>query len=262
MPSRLPLITRRAYLDALDTGRYPWTMAPRTSWRQRLRAVDLASAAATTIVLGSCSAGNAGDYDLGVYRGTTLITTVSLTFGGATAPDLATAIADAFTAAGGAGQPLEQLLDSATQNTSTFTITWRAGENLRVAVDAQPSSAVSVEHVVEVDLNALLSGNNAFPVNVMREADPYIRVITAFPAGTVVTVDEGLADSDVLVDVPCSAVGTFQTASSSTLGEGDELETAWEPLAALELGSDPSPSSGELELVVPFSPLLAPEALP
>ncbi|MCA9656359.1 MAG: hypothetical protein KC501_41015 [Myxococcales bacterium] len=261
-----PNITSRSLIPKLMGGGVPYTASPVTYWRQTIRASDLSSTAATVTAVGTVGAIADGNFVLDFHdREGTLVDQITVPVGGGDPPDeagLAEDIADAVTVAAGGGGDLEGYVSATSSDAENFTVAFVAGQTLTVSVNSEPTPSITIEHLAEIVLSEL-DPNRAFPRNVYREVDPYVRVTEAWAAGTVVTVDDnGVASSDVLVQAPLDALGAQETASASTLGGTAATETDWDPVVLLELGDDASPTAGVFELLVPLSPILTPEPLP
>lgn len=257
-------INPKAYLATIAGGRYPYTFAPTTSWRQTIRAVDTQSAASVVSVAGTVEAIHDGIYEASFLdaNGDAVVGFTLVTVGGGVPDDeeaLATAIAAAIEGQGS----LDGYVDSATSDGTEFLITFFPGMGLRVVLETgNAANDLTVSHSVEINLNTL-NPRNAFPRYVTREADPYLLVTAEWPTDTVVTVDaDGVVNSQVISQAPVDALGVVETYSATTLSASDMVEPAWEPVATFDLGDDPFPTDGALEVIVPFSPIFAPVRLP
>lgn len=256
-------INCKAYLSALQGGHIAYPLAPTTSWRQEIRATDTQSAASTISIVGSVDAIHDGQYGFSFYGpdGNDLLIrpTVQVVMPEpADETELAAAIAQAFEEYAG----LDDYRASATSDGTTFVLTLNPGMALRMVLEDLSLDDVTIAHVAEINLNAL-NDRNTFPRYVTREADPFVLVTSAWPADTTIAVaNNGEANSEVIVDAPIDVEGVVETASTTTLSVTDFVEPAWDPVATLPLGDDPFPTDGALEVIVPFSPIIAPVRLP
>lgn len=263
--SQLPSTAPRAYLLAIAGGRYPWTVAPRTNWTLEIEASDLATAASVVSVDGSVEEIEVGDNSLVFVDrdGNTIATaTVEVEVDGmGTDPVDQAGLADALMVAVLAlAEPdgdLEGLLADASSDGSGFTIEFEPGENITVQADAPTVGNIVISHSAAITLSTL-EPRRAFLEAVTREAWPYVSVHEAWPAGVELTLqDAGVANSEVLAQIPLDTVG--QVEGATTLGRTDSIETDWDPQVVLVLGDDAAPTVGVVEVLVPFSPYLVPE---
>jgi hypothetical protein len=256
-------INSKAYLRALEGGRVEYAVAPTTSWRLPIEAADLQSEASTVFVGGTVNSIEDGDFEFTFYDADDNdVARIDVTVGGGTPAD-EDALAAAIVAAALAEGDLDDYLDAATSDGAEFTITFLPGMGLRLELEPGPAmDNITVAHFAELNLG-VLNERNTFPGYVTREADPYVLVTEAWPADAVITVeDSGVANSQVISQAPIDALGVVETASPSTLSASDMVEPAWNPVATFDLGDDPFPATGALEVIVPFSPIFAPVRLP
>lgn len=257
-------INCKAYLSALQGGRIVYPLAPTTSWRQTVEALDTLSEASTIYALGTVEAiSDPGDYQLTFYdaEGTEVARVgVEVALG---TPANETALAAAIAAAIEAEADLDDYRDAATSDGTDWAVTFLPGLGLRILLEpGDAADDLTVAHFADINLNAL-NERNTFPRYVTREADPFVLVTSAWPADTTITVaNTGEASSEVIVDAPADAEGVGETASTTTLSVTDMVEPSWDPVATLALGDDPFPTDGALEVIVPFSPIIAPVRLP
>lgn len=255
-------INCKAYLSALQGGHIAYPLAPTTSWRQTVTAADVYGTAAEVSVLASVDAIADGDfiYDFVDPAGDT-VATITVTVGGGVPADEA-GLAAAIVAAIEAEADLDDYLNSAADDGIEFVVVWNAGYALRMVTSSEPTASLAISHVSEINLNAL-NDRNTFPRYVTREADPFVLVTSAWPAdATIAVANNGEVNSEVIVDAPIDVEGVVETASVSTLSATDFVEPAWDPVATFQLGDDPFPTDGALEVIVPFSPIIAPVRLP
>lgn len=263
--SELPSTAPRAYLLAVAGGRYPWTVAPRTNWALEIEATDLGTEASVVTVAGSVEDTEVGDNSLVFVDrdGNTIATAtveVEVDGMGTDPPDnpaLADALALAVLALAEPDGDLEGLLADASSDGVEFSIVFEPGANITVEVDAPTVGNIVVTHSADITLSTL-EPRRAFLENVTREADPYVVVHEAWPAGvTLALIDSGVVNSDVLSLVALDTEGLIEGAT--TLGRSDSIETDWDPVVRLYLGDDAAPADGVVEVIVPFSPYLVPE---
>jgi hypothetical protein len=246
-----------AEILAFEHGTDGETMSPEMVWEATVTHDDLSNLAATTtgvITFGGTEEN--GDYETAVLdaAGTELERITTTRAGGFPAlnDDLATQHADDITSF--LATTLAGVIASATADGVDVVVVGEPGAVFRLETYPPGATTMAFEHTVGIDLN-LLQPNDAFPALALRGEAPTLRVLEAWPAGAVATLDDaGVASTDVLALVAIDALGWVGDTGTS-LGSAHKTETGWTPTLHINLGEDPIATTGELKVQVTHSPL-------
>lgn len=243
-----------AEVQAFEHGTDGDTMSPEMVWECLVTHDDLTSATQTITL--TFADPEDGDFETTFFdENDDEIDTVT-TARVANVPDTAADMATQHTADIDAliGTTLADYVSEVRVDGVVVTVDVVAGVRIRVETSAPGSASLTADHILALNLNDL-QPNDAYPANSLRGESPVLRVLEAFPAGTVATLDDGGIDAtDVLALSAVDATGWVGD-TGTTVGDAHKVELDWEPTLSFHFADDPFPTTGEVKVQVTHSPL-------